>query len=314
MNDNPTSFYTTALIVAGILAGSAIGSIAPATGELLGNYVDHVVLTLVGLLFFEVRFEILARARRYLLFLTVAWVANFIIISTLGFLVASLFLSGQPLFFTGLLIYFMAPCTDWMLGFTKLANGNVTLGAILIPVNMVTQLFLYPVYLWLFAAKQVELPVSLLDTVIHWFLMPFAGAVILRMILKILLPAKLFDRSVALAGASTPYVIALLVTLIFSANVGIILDHAGTFAIILLAVFLFFVTTYFIGEGLSNLFGFSRPERVLLAMTTAARNAPLMLGVTVVTLPGQPLIYAAIIIGMLVEFPHLTALTHLLRK
>ena len=43
-------------------------------------------------------------------------------------------------------------------------------------------------------------------------------------------------------------------------------------------------------------------------MTTAARNAPLMLAVTAVVIPDQPIIYAALVIGMLVEFPHLTAL------
>ena len=47
-------------------------------------------------------------------------------------------------------------------------------------------------------------------------------------------------------------------------------------------------------------------------MSSAARNAPLMLAVTMAALPDQPLIYAALVIGMLVEFPHLTALRRLL--
>ena len=49
-------------------------------------------------------------------------------------------------------------------------------------------------------------------------------------------------------------------------------------------------------------------------MTTSARNAPLMLAVTAVALPDQPVVHAAIILGMLIEFPHLTVLTHLLRR
>jgi ACR3 family arsenite efflux pump ArsB len=53
---------------------------------------------------------------------------------------------------------------------------------------------------------------------------------------------------------------------------------------------------------------------VLLTMTTSARNAPLMLAVTAVALPGQPVLHAAIVLGMLVEFPHLTALVHLFRR
>jgi len=43
-------------------------------------------------------------------------------------------------------------------------------------------------------------------------------------------------------------------------------------------------------------------------MTTAARNAPLMLAITIIVIPNQPQIYATIIIGLLVVFPHLTIL------
>jgi len=46
-------------------------------------------------------------------------------------------------------------------------------------------------------------------------------------------------------------------------------------------------------------------------MTTTARNSPLMLGLATIALPGQPLVYAVLIIGMLVEFPHLTVLSRL---
>jgi hypothetical protein len=38
-----------------------------------------------------------------------------------------------------------------------------------------------------------------------------------------------------------------------------------------------------------------------------------MLALTAIALPDQPVVQATIILGMLVEFPHLTILTHLLR-
>ena len=70
--------------------------------------------------------------------------------------------------------------------------------------------------------------------------------------------------------------------------------------------------TFLLGESLSRLFRLRYREHALLTMTTAARNAPLMLAVTMAALPDQPLVYAALVIGMLVEFPHLTALRRLL--
>ena len=49
-------------------------------------------------------------------------------------------------------------------------------------------------------------------------------------------------------------------------------------------------------------------------MTTAARNSPLILGLATIALPDQPLVYAALIIGMLLEFPHLTVLSRILQQ
>ncbi len=109
-------------------------------------------------------------------------------------------------------------------------------------------------------------------------------------------------------------VIAALIVCLFAANIGTILDHPVPFAWVLPVVFLFFVSTYLVGEGLGRLLRLRYPELVLLTMTTSARNAPLMLAITSVALPGQPLVFAAIVLGMLIEFPHLTALTHLLRR
>ncbi|MGC4193083.1 MAG: hypothetical protein QM589_18200 [Thermomicrobiales bacterium] len=129
-----------------------------------------------------------------------------------------------------------------------------------------------------------------------------------------LLPERPFTRMLDGAGNVIPWVIALLVVEIFAANVTTIHEHLSLFALILVAVFVFFVTTWLLGEGVSRLAGFAYPEHALLTMTTAARNAPLMLGITAAAIPNQPLIYAALVIGMLVEFPHLTALKHLLLR
>lgn len=305
----------TALLVGAIVAGSLIGHVSPATGESLSSGIDPLILALVSLLFFEIRFSAIRKARENLRFLAVAWSANFLIIPVIGFAIAWLVLRDQPPFFLGLLIYFMAPCTDWFLGFTRMARGNTALGAALIPVNLLSQLLLYPIYLGLFARTATGTAVgSLFDTLLHWFLIPLAAASVAHLLLRRLLPTRGFEALLSLVGKAIPLVIAALVLAIFAAHIGTILEHHRTFLLILAAVFVFFLLTYFLGETLSKVFHFAHPEHALLTMTTAARNAPLMLGVTMAAFPDQPLIYAAIIIGMLVEFPHLTALKHLLLR
>ncbi|MFC6355347.1 arsenic resistance protein [Luethyella okanaganae] len=308
-------FATTALFLAAILLGSVVGAISPAIGGIASYGVDGTVLLLVTLLFFEVRFTTLPQILQAPRFLIVAWFANFVVIPLIGFGIASLFLSGMPLLFVGAMIYFVSPCTDWFLGFTRLANGNTTLGAVLLPINMLSQLLLFPVFLWLFARTRIEIdPVVIGQTLLQWFVVPLLIAVIGRAVLSRVLPAAVFDRLLLVVARLTPLVIAALIVLIFAVNVGTILNNAGAFAIILVAASAFFVLSYLLGEGTTRMFHFGYQEHALLTMTTAARNAPLMLAVTTVALPGQPLVSAAIVIGMLVEFPHLTVVTQLLLR
>ncbi len=301
------------ILIGSILAGALLGHSSPAAGQQLGELVDYTLLLLVSLLFFGVRFGALMQAAGNWRFLAIALLANFVLVPLIGYGIASLFLFAHPLFLVGLVIYFMAPCTDWFLGFTRLSGGNVALGTTLLPINMVLQLLLYPLYLQLFTQQIVEVNAAIIgSSMVQWFLLPLAVAVVLHQVLRISLQPARFEGVLHRADQTAPWLIGLLVFEIFAANVSTILEHRAVFAWILLAVFTFFLLTFLLGEGLSHLFRLRYPEHALLTMTIAARNAPLMLAVTMAALPEQPLVYAALVIGMLVEFPHLTALQRLL--
>lgn len=303
------------LLICAIALGATIGHFSPASGARLGDRIDPTLLVLIGLLFFGVRFDAIVRALGHLRFIALALLANFVCIPFIGWGIASVILPHYPLFMVGLVIYFMSPCTDWFLGFTRLAKGNVALGMALIPVNMVVQLLLYPLYLHLFTRNVVLVEPGLIgSTLLQWFLLPLVVAVVAHYLLRLLLGAVRFERVLAGTDATTPWLIALLVAEIFAANIETILSHLGVFGWLLLAVFLFFVATFVLGEALSRLARLHPPEHALLTMTIAARNAPLVLAVTMAALPDQPLVHAAIVIGMLLEFPHLTLLRHLLLR
>lgn len=309
----PGVTITSFILMAGIVAGSLLGHFMPSIGEWFGNRVDYTLLTLVGLLFFGVRFGALFQAMKSLQFLLIALFANFVIVPLIGYGIASLFLSAHPLFIIGLVIYFMAPCTDWFLSFTRLSGGNVALGTTLLPINMTVQLLLYPFFLQWFTQNSVQLEAGMIaSTLLQWFLQPLLVAIVAHQALRLLFKPVWFERILTCADQATPWLTALLVLQIFAGNIVVILAYFSVFVWVLLAVFIFFLLTFLLGEGLSRLFQLRYPEHALLTMTIAARNAPLMLAVTMAALPNQPLIYAALVIGMLVEFPHLTALRRLL--
>ncbi|OLT54303.1 hypothetical protein BJF89_16950 [Corynebacterium sp. CNJ-954] len=84
--------------------------------------------------------------------------------------------------------------------------------------------------------------------------------------------------------------------------------------IVVVTVFVFFVVVYLLGEGTARVLGLPYPAKALLVMTSSARNAPLMIALTSAFLPEHPEVAAVLAVGMLVEFPHLCTVTHLLRR
>lgn len=306
---------TSIVLIAAIIVGSALGIIIPDAGDMFSSQIDNTILLLVFLLLFEVRIQDLLASLNRVPFIIAALLVNFVIVPAFGFAIASIFLSGHPLFFIGLLIYFMAPCTDWFLGFTRLAKGNTKLGAALLPINMIVQILLYPVHLHIFGVDAIEtVSGDIFQTLWQWFLIPLFAAVILRALVERLLndnQLQLIQNAVAVI---IPILLAALVGQLSAANIGTLTSHLAIFPLILGAIFLFFTLTFILGEIVAKFMKLNYEDRVLLTMTTGARNAPLMLAITMAVIPDQPIIYAAIIIGMLIELPHLVALKVILLR
>jgi ACR3 family arsenite transporter len=298
-----------------IMLGSLLGVFFPSLSGVLSDYTDYMLLILMFLIFLEVPFENLFSSIKNYRSLSLMVMTNFLVIPTIGFLFASLFFSGNSLVMLGVLIYFIAPCTDWFLGFTKVAKGNTALGSILLPINMILQLVLYPVYIFLFMGKNVQVDLSeMFSTLFDWFLIPFVLGVVLHFVFNKIFSDKVNLRVGFAVENLINLVLVVIVLSLFAVNVNTILDNFAIFPVILLAVFLFFITVYFVVEFISKFSNFSYEDFALFSMTTSARNAPMMLGVTMSVFPNEPLVYSALIIGMLIEFPHLSVLSGILLK
>lgn len=312
-NNNPQPFGTSALFIGAIALGAVLGLSVPNADETFSQGIDATLLALIFLLFFELRLGATVKAFGNIRFLAIAWCANFLIIPVIGFGIASLFLSGDPLLFAGLMLYFLAPCTDWFLGFTRMANGDTELGAALIPINIITQLLLFPVWLWLFTKNTGLVDFTTMpDLLIQWFVLPLLAAQTLRFVFEKVVPSEAVDLIFRRTSQCVPFVLAALIVQIFAAHSGVLAIDFKVFTLLAVAVCLFFIATFLAGTGLSRLFRLDYPRRALLSMTMAARNAPLMLVLTAVAVPDQPLVLAAIVCGMLVEIPLLTALKQML--
>ena len=78
----------------------------------------------------------------------------------------------------------VTPCTDWYLIFTGIAKGNVALGSSILPLNLILQLLLLPVYILLIGKTSVDIDmISLGRGVLISLMIPLIFSIIIRKLL-----------------------------------------------------------------------------------------------------------------------------------
>ncbi|MFN3630022.1 MAG: arsenic resistance protein, partial [Casimicrobiaceae bacterium] len=84
-------------------------------------------------------------------FMTANLLGNFVAIPLVVALVLPMFpaVAGDPALRLGVVLVLVVPCTDWFITFTALGRGDPARALALTPVNLVLELVLLPVYLWL---------------------------------------------------------------------------------------------------------------------------------------------------------------------
>lgn len=301
------------LLPSAIAIGLSGGKFFPDVAASTGQAIDPLVLVLLVLLLFDIPLKTLPELNKNLRFISISWVVNFLLIPVIGWGIASILFSLQQPILIGIFLYFLFPCTDWFLAFTRISKGDTILGSALIPINLTSQLLLFPIYLLLFTGSDTSLDLrGVFEIIIHWFVLPFALALILKIFLAKFLSKGTLKLISTFTESSIPWILFLLVCSIFASSTNALSTNLSVFPKILLAILLFFVLTTMLGEILAKWFGLPKDQHILLAMTTTARNTPIVLGLASIALPDQPLIYATLVTGMLIEFPLLTLLSRFL--
>lgn len=300
------------MILFGLIAGTAFGF----DGELSNQIIYG---SLIGLMFgiaLGTPLSNVLRSFTNIRFFAIAWAMNFIIVPLIGFVLASLFLRGNDLIFVGFILYVVAPCTDWFLVFTSMARGDVPLGLALLPTNLVLQILLIPLYLWLFAGEVVPFQLSaLLESVVVFILLPFAVAAVFNHAVVRAKGLEWKEKKMAQVPlALQTLTLAIVIFLMFASQTQVIIDNAGPLLVTLVPILIFFLCSFLIVQAISRAIRLKYEEYALLSCTSIARNSPLVLAIAFGLFPDQPLIQVAIIIGVLIELPVLVLLARMLLK
>lgn len=285
-----------------VALGLAVGLMAPASGPWAETLVWPVLAVLLLVVFFLTSWSqipgVLARPR----FLLAALVGNAVMMPLIA--VALVQLGPQdPVLRFGLLLVLVAPCTDWFITFTHVSGGDTATASAVTPVNLLAQLVLIPVYLWLFAP---EIPGSG-EAHAATGALAGAGALILGSMLFGAAAAWWAQRRPAVARARVRAevapvpLLAVVLFLVAASQAQIGLDAVGQLPGIGAVALGYLVMAVLVAWVLARLLQVPREQGITLTMTLATRNSFVVLPVALALPSGAEAAAVAVVVQSLVE-------------
>jgi len=296
--------YQTIFVLVAILGGLGLGQVSG-----VASIADQLILPFLMIMLFAafagIPFSRLRSAFGNRRVVGSSLLVNFIWSPLLAVALGAIFLRNHPALWVGLIMLMVTPCTDWYLIFTDIADGDVPLATSILPYNLVLQLILLPLYLYVFAGELVALPVELLiESVVLVLVVPLVFGGIARWGLTHRMGQQWFNRQFLPKLSPVQIVfLSLAIGAMFASQGEVILDNPGLLALLALPVIVFYAINLGIGFGVGQVLSFSYKEMVCFNNTILSRNSPTALAIAVVAFPHEPLIPLALVIGPLLELP-----------
>lgn len=265
-----------------------------------GNLINLFLCIMIYGLFLEVPLKDLKKSFKNIKFTSTSLIINFIWTPLFGYFLGNLFLNGNIDIFIGFFMLILTPCTDWYLVFTKMAKGDLNLSLSILPINLILQLILLPIYLIIFFSSNntinyIDLGYSLLIVIV----IPF----VLVQLSKVILNQEMGEKLTGFFSKYQIIFLALAVFAIFNSQGKLLFDNLNTVLTIFIPLMVFFAINTIIDLLLSQQINFTYEEYASLTMTTLARNSPLALAIAINSFPERELIAIALVIGPLIELP-----------
>lgn len=289
------------IIFSAIITGLIFSSVN-VIGENASNLITIFLCLMLYGLFLEIPLKELKNSFKNTKFSMTNIIINFIFTPLLGYFLGSIFFKGNLDLFIGFFMLILTPCTDWYLIFTKLAKGDLKLSLSILPMNLILQIVLLPIYLMLFFSKAntmdyVQLTYSIFIVVVI--------PLIASQMTNFLLNDKLNKKVTGLFSSAEIWFLALAVFCIFASQGPLLFSNLDSIMTIFIPLIIFFTVNVIVDLLISEKINFTYSEYASLTMTTLARNSPLALAIAINSFPGHELISIALVIGPLIELPTL---------
>ena len=300
------------IIIAAALLGLLLGAVTP-LGSVSSSLIEVFLMMLLYILFLSIDLKQIKKSFTNIRFTLAAVVINFVFTPLFGYLLGKVFFPGSLDIRIGLLMLLVTPCTDWYLVFTGLSKGNVELGMSILPLNLILQIVLLPVYLLVLIGSEVTMDVAaLIGSVAMVLVIPFVLSCITKAITK---NKPKFQNFLSEQGDNLQLLfLCFAVVVMFASEGKNLIDNPMLLVQMFVPLLIFFAVLFCVSQIVGSLMKFPKRDIVSLNFTTLARNSPLSLAIAVATFPDRPLISLALVIGPLIELPVLSVISGILKK
>jgi ACR3 family arsenite efflux pump ArsB len=287
------------LYLVAIGLGLGLGSAWPGAAAALSKALWPVLGALLYVTFVQIPLWHLPDALRDGRFMVAVLTGNFLVVPILVGLVLP-WLPADPALRLGVALVLLVPYTDWFITFTQLGGGNAARAIAVTPLNLLLQLALLPVYLWLMVGHELEgvLALTNLWPAILLVGLPLALAALTERWIEAA-PARARLRD-GLAWLTVP-LLALVVLLIAAGNPQTV-NEAGPLWLPAVGVFVAYVFVAALSAlALARLFGLAFDAGRTVAFSLGTRNSFVVLPFALALPEGWALAVVVIVLQTLVE-------------
>lgn len=312
---NSLNKYHTLIIAIAVGLGLLLGQMTAIKSFAEYLIVPFLMVMLFGL-FLNIPIKNLLSSFSNHKFISANLVINFVWTPIFAYLLGLLLLQDHLSLWIGFVMLMVTPCTDWYLIFTGIAKGNTSLSAAVLPVNLILQLILLPVYLMLFFGKSGSVDTEILwESILLVLLVPFLIAQLIKYWSFKRGKSELMEKKI-LPFFETAQIIflALAITAMFASQGEYLTDNLSILYILLIPILLFFLINFLISRYASFHLKFNYEDSASLSLITLARNSPIALAIALTAFPKDPLIALALVIGPLLELPILALVSQVLLR
>jgi len=294
-------------IIAAALVGIVLGQMAFFSDN-MGGMIEPFLIVLLFFIFLKVDVREIGHSFKNVRFSSTAILINFVWTPVFAVLLGYAFLGGSRDLMIGFLMLLVTPCTDWFMVFTGMSKGNLSLSASILPLNLVLQIILLPMYLFIFLGTGSSFDIEpILVSIVFVLAIPFVAANLVKVAVKAAGKKDSMDESIGKHGDNLQLIfLCLAVFAMFAPNGSMIIDSPVILLQMLVPLVIFFTLNFIISRVVGKSLKFSFDDTTSLTFTVMARNSPLALAIAVAAFPESPLIALALVVGPLIELPILS--------